>query len=311
MKTLQPGIYPDIAPEHYHSDPCAMPSLSSSIAGILIGQSPKHAWLAHPKLGGKSWAPSATMDRGSLVHTILLGKGREIVLIEADDFRTKKAKEERDFARANGAIPVLRDDLVAANDAAQWTRAEFERLKIRLDGDSEVTVVWVEHADDGTPVTCRGQLDHFVESRAMIYDLKCTGDGEPQACRRRFVSMGYHIQRAAYVSAISKALPQLAGRVEFEFLFCEMTDPYPVTPIACGGSMRELGHRQWRRAVNMWAKCLRENHWPSYAESTIYIEAAPYEMTRELENEEVEPYRLPPTKPREPEQESYSNDSLF
>ena len=49
---MQQGIY-NILAEQYHADPCVTASLSSSIAKILIEQSPMHAWMAHPRLNLK------------------------------------------------------------------------------------------------------------------------------------------------------------------------------------------------------------------------------------------------------------------
>ena len=48
---LDAGIH-DIPPREYHADPCPAPSLSRSIAKLLVERSPAHAYAAHPRLGG-------------------------------------------------------------------------------------------------------------------------------------------------------------------------------------------------------------------------------------------------------------------
>ena len=70
------GIHHDITAADYHSDCCDEPSLSSSIAGLLIDQTPKHAWTAHPRLN-PNFKPesSPAMNLGSVAHELLLGKG--------------------------------------------------------------------------------------------------------------------------------------------------------------------------------------------------------------------------------------------
>src|SRR5262245_31717991 len=93
--------------EQYHADPCETPSLSHSVAHELINKSPLHSWMRHPRLGGQHKKETKEMDRGSLVHALLLGAGKPIVIIKADDWRTKASQQDRDYAREQGHIPVL------------------------------------------------------------------------------------------------------------------------------------------------------------------------------------------------------------
>ena len=44
------AIHTDISAEAYHADPAPEPSLSSSVAKILVNLSPAHARIAHPRL---------------------------------------------------------------------------------------------------------------------------------------------------------------------------------------------------------------------------------------------------------------------
>lgn len=285
--TLGIGLHYDVSPDVYHSDPCEHPSLSASIAHVLASQSPAHAWLAHPRLGGKRSDDETTkeMDHGSLLHALLLGRGRDVVLVDADDWRTKAAKEARDSAREQGAIPVLKHRLVAANDAAVVIRARLKEewgINLAANGSSsEVVAIWEEESDDGTRVICRGQLDWLSASMGQIVDLKCGASAEPESCVRKFVPMGYDIQRAAYVSAIGRLVPKLAGRVDFSFAFSETAEPYAVTLVEAYGSLRELGERRWRRAVNTWARCLKTNEWPTYTREVVMAEAKPWELEKE------------------------------
>ena len=104
---MEPGVY-DLDAAAYHADPCPEPSLSSSIGKLIVGRSPLHAKCAHPRLN-PDYQPreSGKFDLGSTVHKLILGKGAEVVAIEADDWRTKAAKEARDTARGDGKTPML------------------------------------------------------------------------------------------------------------------------------------------------------------------------------------------------------------
>ena len=63
----------NVSESEYRADPLSVPSLSASIAKVLIMESPAHAYDIHPKLGNRARKPSAAMDEGTLIHTLLLG----------------------------------------------------------------------------------------------------------------------------------------------------------------------------------------------------------------------------------------------
>ena len=57
-----------------------IPALSYSIAKILIGESPRHAWCAHPLLGNMRGEPTAEMDFGQVAHKLMLGRGVDFAI---------------------------------------------------------------------------------------------------------------------------------------------------------------------------------------------------------------------------------------
>lgn len=250
------GIYPDLPEADYHADPCPEPSLSNSIAKELVEKSPLHAWAMHPKFGGASRAPSSTLDHGSLVHELLLGRGPGITVVEANDWRTKAAKAARDEARDAGKTPVLAKAFLAAKKAAKALEAGLANRGVVFDGESEVTLVWQELAAAG-PIWCRARLDHL--KRPIIYDLKTTGIAETRAIERLIVNMGYDMQRAAYVRGLTALEPDLGGRVDFVFAFVETEFPYAINVAPLDGMLREYGERRWLDAVERWSSALRVN----------------------------------------------------
>lgn len=269
--------------DDYHNDPCDGPSLSSSIAHQLISRSPRHAFLAHPKLGGVRREPTKALDRGSLIHRLVLDAGADIVPIDAADYRTKAAQQARDEAREAGKIPALIADVEDAAKAAVEIHHQLAAYGITLTDQSEIVALWTEHADDGTPVKCRSMTDNLA--LPMIYDLKTARSAHPAAIQKHVIGYGYDIQAAAYRSAIEHIKPELAGRVGFTFLFVELEPAVTVTPARCSGTMRELGERKWRRAVNTWAACLRTNEWPGYVADVIEIEAPTWALQQDFDIE--------------------------
>ncbi len=269
--------------EEYFAEPCSMPALSASIAQVLDTQSPLHAWSRHPKFGGVSRPPTKALDNGSLSHALLLGTGKEIEVVDAKNWTTNAAKALRDAAREAGKLPVLAEDYAEAKKTADILRQRFADLGIALDGESEATALWTETTRGGAKVQCRGMLDH--KKLPVIYDIKSIRSADLGTCQRHIDTYGYAIQRAAYVSAIERIRPDLAGRVDFIFVFYELAAPHAVTPVRLSGAFRALGERKWRAAVERWERCLRTNQWPAYADEIVEIEPPPWALTRDMDKQ--------------------------
>lgn len=273
----------------YHADPCATPSLSSSIAHLLVGKSPAHAWLAHPKLGAQPVESTAAMDEGTLLHELILRGPDEaqerLVVVKADNWRTKAAQEQREAARAEGKLALLERDLMTALTASVEILVRFQELGVVLSGVSEVAAFWQERASDGTVVQCRGMFDHVIRGAGVIYDLKKSRTAHPKAIPKHVESYGYHIQATAYRRALEQIEPGLTGRVQFRWLFVEAVAPYGVTVAEPAGSMRALGDACWSQAVDTWAQCLATGEWPAYPREVQRIEASPWALEGTFEGD--------------------------
>ena len=295
----------------YHRDAlCEGPSLSSHIAHKLVTLSPAHAWEAHPKLGGRVDAEdeatadaeddAPSRDAGTILHALVLGRGQEsIAVVQADSFRTKLARELKAAAEAEGKVAIVASKFARHQQAAYAIKAGLLEHDIELDpAQSEVVLLWTERADDGTEVQCRGMVDNLVigDDAATIYDLKTGKSSHPRALGSRVYSLGADIQRAAYVSGLAKIRPDLAGRIDYLWLFAEQRPPHAVTPGRATGEMRALGDQRWRRAVNMWARCFKDGYWPSYTEGGTIVDVEPptWAMAEELEKQLAEPPRPDP-----------------
>lgn len=265
--------------DQYHADPCKEPSLSASIAHLLVSKSPAHAWLVHPRLGGKRRKATREMSHGTLVHALLLDTVEDsIAIIDADSYRSKAAQEERAAAEIDGKTPVLAKDFAAAKTTCVAVMEQLLDLGIRLTGVSEIAAFWQERADDGRMIQCRGMLDHLIMQDGIIYDLKTCRSAHPEAIRKHIEAYGYDIQATAYTRAIEQIHPELAGRVEYKWLFLESDEPHCITPAEPAGTMQQLGALRWARAVNTWAQCTASNEWPPYVRDTARIEASKWAL---------------------------------
>lgn len=270
-------------PEQYLADPCRVPSLSSGVAHALVAESPAHAFMKHPRLGGSANGSPGTkaMNDGALIHKLLLGKGKDVVVVDAPDFRTNLARTARDQALQAGRIPILRHQADAKSIVAEILKDKLLAYGYSLTGKSEVAIEWTAECADGA-VLCRSMLDHVYIDQGRIYDVKKVESANPRKLARNFVENGYDIQYAAYTRALAALRPELEGMIDMTFLFVEIEPPYSVVPVEPDGALREIGALRWERAVQLWRQCTDSNDWPGYSRERVLLEAPAYVVTQEL-----------------------------
>ena len=248
----------------YVRDPAPTPSLSASLAHLLLTRSAQHAWLAHPKLN-PAWKPAAAeaMDIGTIAHALVLeNDASRIVVIDAADWRTTAAKAARDEARAAGKLPVLtarRDSIFEMVTRARAAIAESELAAAFADGQPEQTLVW---QDDG--VWCRCRPDWLTTDRRVAIDYKTTaGSAEPKAwARGPLLAMGYDLQAAFGLRGI-QAVCQPRD-CAFVFMVQEIEPPYAVSFVGLAPAFVAFAEQKRAAAVRLWAACLQDNRWPGY-----------------------------------------------
>lgn len=292
-KELPPARILECTVEEYHKDPCATPSLSSSTAKVMVSQSPLHAWSRHPKGGQAADAEeelqaddkdTKAKANGQLVHRLILGKGTDLVIVDAKDWRTNYAKDARDEAKAAGKQPVLAARFEELSKIAAILTSRCADLGYEFNGESEVPVEWYEQGAAG-PVICRSMIDHLWLDHGKAVDVKTIRSANPRNISRSFVENGYDIQDRAYTRAIAQLRPKLKGRVELDFLFMEIEAPYAVVPYIPPAEYREIGKQRWGRAVSLWETCLAKNEWPSYCTGPVKGDPIPWVVAEHLGRE--------------------------
>lgn len=277
---MENGII-NLTPELYHADPAPIASLSSSIAHILIEQSPMHAWLAHPRLNPNyERETDSRFDLGSAAHMMLLERREDrIVRVQADDWRTKAAREARDAAQAEGKYAVLERqfaDIVAMCNAAQDFLLTTELSDILGTGDPEQTVLWQEGK-----MWCRCRPDMLALDRRVVLDYKSTASAAPDAFAKQIGRMGYDLQAEFYL----RGLKAVGYDPVFVFLAQEITPPYACSLISLSNAFREVGKAKVARAMKLWEMSMTTNNWLGYSTRILYAEPKPWDLM-ELENQQ-------------------------
>ncbi len=260
----EPGVYPDIPEDFYHSDPVEGRSLSQSGAKLLLDCPARFKWERdHPT------ESTADMDTGSAAHTMILGAGPEVVEVEFDTYHTKAAKEAKAEAKAAGKIPLLRPRYQAVVEMADTLKAHplASRLFDPETGRAEVTLVW-ECPDTG--VTRRARLDWLPDPsplrRLLVPDLKSTVSVAPRAFAKSIAKFGYHQQAATYLQGIRELGLTDDPDAGFVFVVQEKAPPYLVQVYEPDADALAEGARLNRSACATYRECMAGGEWPSYSD---------------------------------------------
>ena len=287
----KPGLYQTVSEMAYHSDPVIKPSLSSSVAKILLEKTPRHAWMAHPRLNPNYVAETkAAFDLGSAAHTLMLQSGDGIEVIDAPDYRTKAAKEARDEAHANFKTPILADKYVEVQAMVAAGREQMANLADPIDclaftpgtGRAEQTMVWQEG-----DVWCRARLDWEPDARVVFHDYKTTGQSaQPEAWAKTLYNFGGDVQAGLYRRGIRAVLGVEVP--EWRYIVQEVKPPYALSVVALSSGALDMAERKAKAAIKLWDRCMKEDRWPGYPSEVYYVDPPAYEEVRWCAREEQE-----------------------
>lgn len=254
----EPGLY-DMPADQYHAH---HDWLSVSGAKKLIPPSCPAKFKA--ALGVEDHKPH--FDLGKAAHTRVLGVGEEVVIVEAAEWRSKDAREQRDAAYAAGKVPILAADNAAIDDMAAALAAHPIAPLLFATGKAEQSAFWI---DDETGVQCRARFDWLPEKqegrRLIIPDLKTAASAEPGEFSRNAARFHYVMQDRHYRDA-AVAL-DLGRDPAFLFVVIEKEAPYCVTVGQFDDPAdQQLGDDLNRVARKTFRQCMETDTWPSYTD---------------------------------------------
>jgi hypothetical protein len=228
--------------------------------------------------------PKREFDVGSAAHLSVLGTGWPLVVIDAPDWRTKAAKEERDAAYAAGHIPILTKEKVTVDAMAAALR-EHPKAAELLDpehGDAEVSGFWHDKLH-GIDRRFRADFLRRDGDRVVIVDYKSALSAEPGKFARSAFNFGYDIQDQFYRDG-ARAL-DLADVIDFMFVVQEVNPPYLVTVCELSLEAQRVGRIKVDLACELFAECTANDAWPAYTSEVAVIEPprwASYEYDEEM-----------------------------
>ena len=254
----------DMDCDAYFADPCPAPSLSNSGIGILLSQSPLHFATQHPRLlgGREERKATANMHRGSVVHRLALGAGKDYVVLDFDSYRKGDAQKARTEAEDKGLVPILAHEFEKAEAQAKIVRQHLDDVLMGEAFLPEVVIIWQIETAHGL-IWCRAMIDAWCPSLKMAVDLKSTTDASPEAATRRQINGGYDTQNAFYTKGLEHVIKR-PGEVRFVTLFCETHAPHASHAVTIDEAWRSSAWDLCEDAANIFAACLKAKRWPGY-----------------------------------------------
>src|SRR5436305_9502665 len=242
----------------------AMRALSASGAWLLAEEcAAKFLWRS-------PWNPlyeleaKTDFDIGVAAHLAVLEPERQadsIVLIEAGDYRTTKAREVRDAARAAGLVPLLPYQVDIVRAIAGSIRAHPIASEAFRGGEAEVTLIW---SDPETGVPCKARPDYLPAHGRWIVDLKTAASANPRSWRDQAYRLGYHARAAWYLDGATAVLGQMPE--EYWFVLVEKEPPYLVSVASLDAVALVWGRSANQKACERFAASPAANDWPGYRE---------------------------------------------
>lgn len=264
---FRPGVYDGMPEDIYHGDPVPGGSLSSSGARKLLTIPPaRFRYEAE-----NPPAPTDAMERGTAAHKMVLGVGAEVVRVDAKDWRTKKAQEQRDEARERGAIPLLPPEYERVQAMAAALRADplASALFRPGAGKPEQAAFWF---DSVFGIWRRVRFDWLPDAsareRLLIPDYKTTTDASPAGVRKSIINYGYH-QQGDWYGAAARAL--LHPDPAFLLVFQETTPPYLVRVVQMDDDLLRAGRERNERAMEIYRDCSQSGMWPGYGDGIDFV----------------------------------------
>jgi len=283
-----PGFY-TIDEAAYHADPAPTPSLSSGIVSKLITGTAADAQYAHPRLTSadpEDDDDNTDFDLGSVAHELVLGRGSGIHVIDAKDWRTKAAKEQRAEAIEQGLQPCLLKTYRRAEGMADAARHQLaddpENFEAFVKGEPEVGAFWIEQTTSG-PIWCRSLIDWKMPNNRVIYDYKTF---KPGADPEHFVEYLCREARDIQDPFYSRGVAMIEGcnwdEVTFRFVVQSPDPPYllSVVELASHQGGREWSYDRTQWAIDRWARCLKTGQFPGFVPRTYHVGIPTWAMMR-------------------------------
>lgn len=284
---MKPGVYYGMSFEEYR----AIDAINKS--GLdHFEKSPAHFYANCLDPKREVSEPTPAMRLGTAIHTAILEPGEFHDRYSTPPPGAPKHPTERqinakkpspetlsaiawwsDFeAKAQGKEILSAEDLYLVSAVATRFRGHPAGATILETGSSEIVLVWVDPIEN---VLCKARVDWLS---TVILDLKSAENASPNEFARSVARYRYHVQAAFYTDGYER----LTGdRIPFVFGVPEKEAPWASAFYSVPDQVLEVGRKIYRRQLARYARCKREERWPSYAEEIVELRLPAWALKEE------------------------------
>jgi hypothetical protein len=257
----------DLTFEQYQS----AEGVSASMLKVIRESSPLHLMWAmkHPE------PPTPAQRFGALVHAAILTPDLSLYYVKPDkmDFRSKDGKQ---WQEAHADQPIVTGE---EHTSIEGMKASVHRhpTAARLLKNAEFERSLFVTDKQGTLRKLRP--DMLPKAGNILPDLKTCESAHPDDFSKSIGNYGYYAQGAYYLDGT-----QMIGR-EFEFfafIAVEKSPPYACAVYTLDPMAVDFGRRIYGKDLEVYRKCILENHWPAYGDGAPCISLPPY-MQKQME----------------------------
>lgn len=278
-KCPEPGVYPGVKFSVYQS----WEAVNASFLTTLSHKTPYHA--NHDRLHPK--ADTDALRVGRALHSLILEPATfetEWAVCPACNKRTKEGKAlYAAFIEAKG----LRDEITEKEFAEIQEMAMAVRkqqcISLVCGGRAEVSIVWRDTLDFGpgypkpTGLLCKRRLDYErnLGFNHCIVDVKSTLDAGPWAFANSIACYGYALAAAFSIDGWREAKIAIGEPPEDSlYTLLAIEKGYHVAkPWEQDDDTVEAGRQEYRKALEVTARCMKDGVWPAYGTEVEFIRA--------------------------------------
>lgn len=259
MDQHEVGFFTGISNDDYH----AGPGISKSGLWTIYTQTPAH-YKYPPEKAEKTTAQQGTLDFGSASHCAILEpeEFENRYVRGPEDRKGNKWKDLVEGVALSGKTVIVQkdyDNVLAIRDrvhADSWLNGIITGGKPIVEGSA----YWI---DPATGCLCRCRPDLYRADLKVMVDCKSTRSAHPSDFARSVANFGYHAQEAFYADGMNTIGQPVAATV---FIAWEKESPYATAVYELPPSIVEEGRATMRKALNIYAACVKDESWPAYPE---------------------------------------------
>jgi hypothetical protein len=205
------------------------------------------------------------MDLGTLIHTYILEKNHFLDRYFPAVFKDRRKKEYLEAKKiADGKEVVSKKYYESCKLIDEKLAKDPIGKNLFTNGKVEHSIFW---KDPETGLLLKSRPDFISDN--YIVDIKTTQCAEKYQFRKSVKNYKYHIQAAMQLDAYKA----VTGKSHLNYIYfaIEPEEPFVFSIITLGDDFIEAGREEYKKGLQLYLECMKNNYWPGYHKGIIEI----------------------------------------